>query len=283
MIFTVLISMFLVDYFNSPDNNCQVERMTELKVIEQIKKADWDATETMKNLGVGSVPKVIVYLDDSDPDVREVAIGCLGVVGGDEATKAVVDKLFDQDEYVVSAAVEYLHDYPPIKHQDKLLKAFNDSDDSFIHINIPLIIGKMGDRANKKPWIDKFQSQEFTDEYKEGIIVCLSRLGYQPARESFERIIAETEGGDSKVWLDYCKYMEDTWVVPCIIPLLDKKELALYIVQDRDLYRRTCDLAVITIVDVTKAEVSFSMEQLGQYHFAQQEIDEVRKLAESYK
>lgn len=160
--------------------------------------------------------------------------------------------------------------------------AFNKTKDPFAIEQIPLIAGRIYPDIDTQPWIVEMESQEKTGIVDDGLITGLARMRHIPAREKFVKKVLASKGRKSKEWIDSCRYMEDTWIIPHMIPLLDRYEFALSLnPDDKDSYLRTCDLAVEVIVELSGVDPGFPVKRINRYNG--QELAKIKEIALSYR
>lgn len=255
--------------------------MTTDLLVHQVKKADWDAVETAETLGETARSILVPFTRDKDPEIRQIALACLDNVGGPDASEAALKLLLDEDSEVVSSAIELLHNHPPFGQAEQLLKCYQQTDDPYAQEQIPVIAGRLAPEIDMSPWVPLLDLSADEEELNVGLLAGLARMGHEPARKRFVSMMLSSRGKESASLIEYCSYMQDTWIVPHMIPLLDRRERAVTLFPDRDIYMRTCDLALEAIVELTKAEVSFPVNRPEQYNAS--ELESVKRIASSVK
>ena len=247
-------------------------------LVSQIRENRPDAAGTAAKLGSQASPYIAPLADDPNPEVRAMALLCLGVTGGSLASEKALEKLNDADEQVFSQALQVLQRHPPFGKERQLVEIFERSDRMGIRENLPLIAGRLAPHVDSKPWLNSWQ-KETDPQVRESLTVALSRMGNPQAREEFVKKLMSAQGPDVIRWLEHCNYMQDPWILPDVVLLLDRTEEALELNPDgkNKWPLRVCDLAVRTIIELTGARVSFPVKRPSQ--FTSQEIEEVRQIA----
>lgn len=250
-------------------------------LVDQVKAQNWDSPATATALGPAALPTLTNLAQDPAPEIRQLSLACLAALGGDKAIETALNCLKDADADVVAEAVALLHQHPPLKQEETLFQAYQDTDDPYAREQIPIIAGRLDKQASVRLWIKEMDRQENTGFVDDGLVTGLARLGYQPARDLFVTRLLAAQGRRCPTWIDRCRYMEQTWIVPHMIPLLDRTEFALSLDPDEpDSYLRTCDLAVEAIVELTQAEVGFPVKRMERY--TGPELGRVKEIASKY-
>ncbi len=282
ILFTIVFISITSCYRDEFNNNQMEYKMSIDLLVQQIKTLNWDAPATAAGIGAPAAQTLSTLAKDEDPQIRQITIACLDAIGGENAVDIALEHLLDEDAEVVAESITLLHHHPPLKREEYLHMAFKKTKDPFAIEQIPLIAGRISLDINTKPWIEEMESQEKTGKVDDGLVTGLARMGHQPAREKFVKSVLASKGRRSKEWIDYCGYMEDTWIVPHMVPLLDRYELALNLnPDDKDSYLRTCDLAVEVIVELTGVDVGFPVKRVNRY--TGQELTKIKEIALAYK
>lgn len=248
--------------------------MTPEMLERQVKAGDGVAQGTAAKMGQSAVPVLARLSADPSPQVRNLALVCLNIVGGPTTSKVAMDHVDDQDINVVSTAIQILHRFPPKGADARLRELYLGSDDAFVRAQMPLIAGRLGAEANANEWA-KLWTRDGQGDIHEGLTVGLARMGYSPAREEFVKALQASRGYESRKWIDHAVYMENKWVLPALGTMLERLEPAYDISPDfNPRYLRTADLAVIAIAKLGAKDFSFSATLGVQFSSAQ--IAEVR-------
>jgi hypothetical protein len=249
------------------------------ELIARIRQNRPEAQAIAARLGPQAAPAIVPLTDDPDPQIRAAALLCLGITGGDPAPTTALKKLQDSEDEVVLQALQVLRKHPPIGREEELLRAFKNPSIPAVREELPLVAGGMTPRVDPKPWRN-FWEKEGDPQVKESLMVALARMGDVEAREQFVKHVLAARRQNAVHWIDYCKYMEDRWIVRKMVPLLSREDVVFELMPDADDNKwpiRVCDLAVKAIVEITRAKVSFDVQRPTQ--FTPAEIDEVRGIA----
>lgn len=281
----LLLAAFLLGATACHEKNVPSDQMEQTMSIEflesQVKLLNWDSPDIAAGLGEAAASTLSNLAGDEDPQVRQLSLACLDAIGGPMAIDVALERLGDPDAEIVAEAISLLHHHPPVQHDENLVKRYQETRDPFALEQIPLIAGRLAPKADARPWIRVMESQVDAGIVDNGLVTGLARMGYAPAREDFVRRVLAAQGRRAKEWIDRCAYMEDTWIVSHMIPLLDRYELGLSLnPDDPDSYLRICDLAVEGIVALTKADVGFPVKRTERY--SGNELFKVKELAASY-
>jgi hypothetical protein len=251
--------------------------MTLENLSSEVRALRPEAQATASKLGGKAAPVLIPLADDPDPQIRAQALLCLTISGGERISEVGLRKMKDPDDQVVVQALQLLSKHPPFGHEKELVELFQKPPAPGIREEIPLIAGRMPLHLNPVPWVE-FWQKENDPVVKEALMVALARIGHPQARQQFVQRVLEAKGNNIIHWLERCQYMEDRWIVPSLLPLLDRKEVVYELAPDskNKWPLRTCDFAVRTIVALAPARTSFETDRPSQ--FTDAELEEVRKL-----
>ena len=277
------VLLCITSCFNNELKTDQMEhKMSTDVLVQQIKSMNWDAPTTAANIGVPAVSTLSTLVKDENPQIRQLTLACLEAVGGEKAVEIAMERLFDDDAEVVAEAVGLLHTHPPAGYEKDLYQAYKKVKDPFAQEQIPVIAGRIPSNVNKQLWFRELQMQEEDGKVDDSVIIGDARLGNKSAREQFVKRVLAVKGRRSPEWIDRCRYMEDTWIVPHMLPLLDRFELAVNLFPDNpDYFLRTCDLAVEVIVELTGKDVGFPVKRTDRYTV--EELAKIKQLTLSYK
>jgi hypothetical protein len=246
-------------------------------IYQQIKNKDYGAQATAVRLGAAASPLIRPLAADPDREVRLLAFVCLDLAGGPDAIAAAFDGLRDTDQQVRSRAVMLLLNHPPKEEQKKLLAAFKASKDQFVRSRLPLVAGRLAPEISPRDWV-VLLPLDTDPEVQHGLHLGLARMGDQGSRDWFLQGLKAAHGYDLSSWLEDAEYIDQPWVLPSLVPLLDRTERALDVMPDdgQNRYLRACDLAAKTIITITHAKVSFPFPRPSQ--LSSIELEEVKRL-----
>jgi hypothetical protein len=93
-------------------------------------------------------------------------------------------------------------------------------------------------------------------------------------------MLAEAREKRVAVVIGYVQYIDEQWVIPLLLPVLGRREMAVDLSSHRKtLTRRGCDLAVDEVLRISKAKFSFQINPAAQYTDGQ--IAEVTRYVEA--
>lgn len=255
--------------------------MTTTEIDRLFTTKNWDAVELSRKTGSAIVPSVQPYLANADHLVRLLAVDCLAAAGGPEAIQLLIRTLGDTNEQVRAQAVNALHTNLPVGQETALLSAWDSSltRDGYIRQQIPMVLGRMQARATV-PELKARLNADLRQYVQDGMIAGMAKLGNPEARETFGRMLSDARGKRTAELIDFVRYEDEPWVIPLLVPPLQRREMAIDLSSHRrEIHRRECDLAADEVMRISKAKFSFSMDPAAQYSDAQ--INEVLRYAQS--
>lgn len=142
-------------------------------------------------------------VNNSDEDVRELAIRCLNESGSGDLSDTLTDALTDHAPMVRAAALNALDRHLPPESYAKLLQIFSEVEDPQHRKEIALIIGRL---SNAKPEdLKRILQDELVSEVREGGLAALAKLGDPQARQEFlERLSRAKDRELRELW--------NTWI-----------------------------------------------------------------------
>lgn len=243
---------------------------------------DWTAVRVAQQSGPAIVPYVEPHLKNKDEVVRLLAVDCLDVAGGSEAAVLLIHALADSNEQVRNNAVNALHKNLPVGHEAALLAAWDASQhrDTYLRQQIPLILGQMGAHDRLQELKARLEA-DHRQPVKDGIITGAAKLGDHEARITFGQLLRDARGPRTADLIEFVKYLDEPWVIPQLVPVLQRKDVALVLsTHINDVIRRDCDLAVDQVLSISKMRFSFGPNPPGgQYSDAQ--ISEALRFAQA--
>ena len=259
---------------------CYGKPMTS-EIDELITKKDWRAVEVARKSGPPIVTTVEPYLRNQDAVIRLLAVDCISAAGGPNAPPLLINMLKDVNEQVRINSINALHEHPPVGREQALLAAW-DADhthDGFVRQQIPMILGRMHARATA-PDLHHRLAAEARQDIKDGLIAGLAKMGDAPARAEFGKMLHDARGKRTAELIEYVKYLDEPWVIPLLVPVLGRRDIAIDLSTHRtSLKRRECDLAVDEVLRISKAKFAFELDEIAQYTDAQ--IAEVVRYAQA--
>ena len=249
------------------------------ELTELIAKKDWRAVELARQSGARVVPEIEPFLKNADPVVRVLAVDCLNAAGGPQVADLFIRMLGDGNEQVRINAVNALHVHLPTGREAALLAAL-DADrtrDGYVRQQIPMVLGRMSAKSAIGELRRRKESERLPDA-KDGFVAGLAKMADAPAREEFGKMLRDARGKRTGELMEYVRYIDDPWIIPLLVPVLERREIAVDLSTHRkSVLRRECDVAVDEIMRISKATFSFKLDEIGQYTDAQ--IAEVLRYA----
>lgn len=241
-----------------------------------LERADFGAVRVCESQGPGVLGKVEPFLAHRNREVRLVALTCVAVAGGPKAPELLTRMLRDSDEQVRVNAVNELDVHLPVGREPELLAVWDSTADRYLKQHLPMVLGRLR-QASLIPELEKRSKAAADSAVQDGFIAALAKLGDGPARVRFGEQLKAARGERVREMSEYVTYVDDPWVLPYLLPVLDRREPALYLsTHIKETIRRGCDLAVDNVLRIAKQQkFSFALDEAGQYKDAQ--IDEIRR------
>lgn len=247
-----------------------------------LEAGDSKAIDIAQQYGPAAISAIEPHLKSPKHLTRLTAIECLDVAGGPQAQPLLIGALRDANEQVRMNAMMGLERNLPYGYEAQLLRAWdtNATRDGYVRHHIPMLLGKMqashlGAQLLARMPTDKRQ------EVHDGLIAGAAKLGEPTAREMIGGLLRDARGARTAEVIELVKYLDDPWVIPYLVPVLDRREIAVDLSSHRKtLKRRECDLAVDEVMRISRAQFSFAMNPLSQYR--DEQIAEVRNFAAAY-
>ena len=262
-------------------SQAKAKSMTTTDFDHLFASKDWDAVEICRQSGPAIVPHVEPYLRNPDQVIRLLAVDCLAAAGGPQAVQLLIRTLSDSNEQIRASAVNALHTNLPVGQEAALMPAWDASKtrDGYVRQQIPMILGRMQARdkiADLKARLAGDQRQDV----KDGVIAGLAKLGDPEARQTFGNMLRDARGKRTGDLMEYVRYEDEPWVIPLLVPPLQRREVAISLsTHRRELVRRECDLAVDEVIRISKARFSFGIDPAAQYR--EDQVNEVLRYAQA--
>ncbi len=252
-------------------NNMSTERLISL-----VKQGSMEANALAADLGRPAAPVLARLASDPNPQVRLTALVCLETVGGDHAIQTALAHIEDTDEQVASEALIILLHDPPQGQEKLLLAAFDRGKYAATRLQIPLIAGRLAPKVDPEPWRKRYAVEQAVD-VKENLLVALARMGDAGARAEFARQLKAARGPETPRWIEHAEYVDQPWVAPALLALLDRRDHAVDLAPDfkNRLPQRVCDLAARALVEITHAKVGFPVRRVQP--FTDDELRAIRR------
>ncbi|HEY3065956.1 MAG TPA: HEAT repeat domain-containing protein [Methylomirabilota bacterium] len=249
--------------------------MTSQEVAGRVKQKDWRVLDAAPGPDAGSA--MLPLLDDPDPEVRELALHVLNVVGGPVARQGFLKALKDRGDTVRSAACRFLHVHATREDVPAILAEVTGSFDEYVREQMGLLVGKLGD-ANAIPTLERQLAAEPDAHARHGLSIALARLGERRARQAYlERLRADNPRQRAAA-LEDLLYIGDRRLVLDVLPLLDDLREAVNVAPSATRYFiRVCDVAVNVLDVLLQHPFSFKVERVRRY--SAEELAEAKAVA----
>lgn len=298
IIFTILIILLFTisckNYKRCTKNKVHMfKEVTEKKygdnnkmqlLIQKVLNKDPKATLIAKMTGSLANPDLQKLAKHDDEEVREIALLCLNETGGSEASIAFVDALLDEDPQVRAIALRGLHHNPDETVYQLLFQAYDKSKDPYVQQQILLIVGRMGSHVNLVDLKKRCQLEKSL-EVNEGCIVALANLNDKEAQDKFIKCLHDSSYKIRARYLEYCEYINSSWLIKPLLPLLDDKSPMVYIGidarPDMTEFLRACDITVNLIASISGHKFSFNVNRTTNY--SETQLQDVKQYIRNLK
>ena len=260
----------------------KVKQMNTTDFDRLFKTKDWTAVEIAQQSGAGIVPAIEPHLRDPDEVVRLLAVDCIAAAGGPRAPLLLLGALDDSNEQVRNNAVNALHRHLPVGHEQALIAAWdaNRTRDAYVRQQIPMILGRMHAQQRVEDLKIRLKGDP-RQEVRDGIIAGASKMGDPQSRGVFGEMLKVARGKRTAELIEFVKYLDDPWVIPLLVPALQRRDMAVDLSTHRhEVHRRDCDLAVDEVIRISKAQFSFPLNPMVQYR--EDQIAEVMRYAQTH-
>ncbi len=237
--------------------------------------------EYAKQAGPSIVPQIEPFLHDADYVIRLLAVNSVAAAGGPQAPQLLIQALGDGNEQVRDNAVNALHEHLPVGQEAALLRVWdaNRTRDGYVRQQIPMVVGRM----HQAPEVEQLKTRLSRDprqEVKDGVIAGMAKLGDPAARATLGEMLRDARGTRTAELVEFVKYEDEPWVIPLLVPVLQRRDIALRIsTHVVVIERRECDLAADEVIRISKARFSFTVDTMAQYSDAQ--INDVLRYAQA--
>ena len=255
--------------------------MTTIEFDHLFTTKDWKAVEISQQSGPAIIPHVEPYLKNPDQVIRLLAVDCIAAAGGPRAPELLIRALGDINEQVRNNAINGLHNNLPVGHESALLAAWdaNRTRDGYVRQQIPMILGRMQDHRRVGDLKARL-SVDPRQEVKDGVVAGAAKLGDPAVRATFGDLLRDARGKRTAELIEFVKYEDEPWVIPLLVPVLQRRDIAVYLsTHVRSVQRRECDLAADEVIRISKARFSFGIDPLAQYR--EEQINEVLRYAQA--
>lgn len=236
------------------------------------------AIEAARATGPTAFDAVEPLLADPSPETRAIALRVLDAADRERTRPLAVKALADRTDHVKTFAVAVLRPDPPAGSMPNILSAFNSANDPALRGEIALLGGRVTPPDLLDAWRAAWAGED--DPYaKADVRKALAKMGDDAARKSYVADMQKARSREAYDLIRGTSYFEDPWIVPDLIPLLDRQDVAIELAADyKNTYPfRVCDVALEAILRLTGASVEFQTPRPTQYKPA--EIEAVRVIA----
>jgi hypothetical protein len=271
----IVLIIFLILFVNAtqqsqtePAQSHAKELDMDQQLIQSVRYADPRALYLLDNVSESALSQLAdLATTDSNADVRKLALTCLTVTGGDQALRAFIGALNDDDPLVQAQALNGLKAHPDLRVSKHVLKAFDGEEEPEVRAELLFILGLM-DGLNVDE-VTKRCKKESDEEVKQVCTAALARLGDENARKQFLDEFKAAKGSDLEIKFEHAEYIKQAWLIPVLLEQLNNEEPFRWIGVDGrpDLPQnlRICDAAVNLIANITQKRFSFDISEAVNY------------------
>ncbi|KAA0214771.1 MAG: hypothetical protein DYG94_10515 [Leptolyngbya sp. PLA3] len=255
----------------------------DIRELTTLIRAGYDdrAIEVARASGPPAFNQAQPLLADASPQVRAIALRVLDAADPQRAHPVAVKALSDPSDEVKTFAVAVLRPNPPSGAASELLAAYNTANDPALRGEVALLAGRVEPPEAIDTWRAVWVRED--DRFaKADVCKALARMGDQPARDAYVASMKRERGRPVFDLIRGTAYFNDTWIVPALGQMLDRKDVALHLAADfPDTHPfRVCDVALEAILKLTGEKVEFQVPRPTQYTEA--EIAIVRAIARKF-
>lgn len=269
-IFCFIVVVVIVTLFvpHAAAEQVKEGKMNSSQIQSLIEAGDWTAVDLAEQLGPPAASQINPYIKHENYNIRLLAVDCLVVTGGPEATAALIEALGDDNEKVAVNAASGLHDNLPIGQEKKLVAAWDKAWSPYLRREIALVLGRFDNPTIVSKLNDRLPGT--TADARDSLIAAGAKLGDDQARKSFAEELKVARGERIAILIEYVQYINDPWVLPLLRPVLERTEIAIDLSTHRtSVKRRGLDLAVDEVLKISGVKFSFELNPMGQYWDAQ--------------
>ncbi len=240
--------------------------------------ADSAAIEVAQALGAAAMEEVEPCLDHEDCYVRFLAMECLVRLGGGEVPLLLLERAEQEEEFENRlAAVHAMHQFLPIGEEHRVAQLFGVETDGGIRKSLALLLGRLGTPQAISHLAVQFTRLELAHD---GLVASLAKHADPRAWARLRSMLSEARGERIGEVLELFDYAARPELMPALLPLLDRTEVAQDLSNHRErVVRRGVDLAVDSVLRFEAGAFAFVAREMGQYTSA--EVSAVRNHLES--
>jgi HEAT repeat protein len=225
----------------------------------------WASVDEAKRVGTAALPILRRFSRDEDYQKRQLTMTCVGEIGSPQGGTILANGIADENLNVALAAVRELIKKPYPSATDAVNEQLNKDQDQVLRELLALAAGWLpGDKTTET--LQKIVAAN-DGRVSENARMALAKLG---DAESRQIILQELSDPLPRTRYDALKkliYIGDPSLARYAQRLLNDKNPALRIGNIRNPhFRRVCDQAVDTIVELLNAQVGFRVSPEKIYH-----------------
>lgn len=247
-------------------------------LIQKILNKEPSAVNLAKEVGSSAFSRIEPLTANEDDEVRMIAFSCLGYIGGENAAEVLINGLTDESPSVSVEASRGLKNYLSPAIYPKLLEVWDKVEDPARRSEIALMLGKI-EGAKVSDLKQKFEKEDNAD-VKGSLRAAIAKLGDGDSKAEFLKNLQGAKDRELKKYLDYVEYINQTWALRGLSPVLKDKSDLIRIGIDGapglvPEYLRACDVAVNLIARLTGKKFSFDVD--GKTNYSDSQIQEVNQ------
>jgi len=236
-------------------------------LIQQVVDKQPAAALIARQIGPSANTELIKLTRHDDAEVRLVAAYCLDETGGVDAAVAFARLALDGDGQVRAAALQGLIHHRADVQPQNLLDAFDQSRVPYVRQQLMLIAAKVPGVGT--PEIQKRNDAEKDAQAREGLLVALGERGNRQAQAEYTRDLDASKGRDRARFLEYAEQINQAWLLPALLPILDDKTPLVWIGIDGlpqlPQSLRACDIAISLASEISGHRFRFQVAKNVNY------------------
>jgi hypothetical protein len=264
-----------------PSNEAPTRSVSNL--AQRVLQQDYTVQRDAKAMGDAALVELEPLLQHAEPDVRELAVLCVGESGGERAVELLLPRLRDDDPQVAMAALQGISLHLREAHVLELLQAHDAGVDPEVDPELVMLLGRY-----PAPLLSLLQSGTLHERHRSARDpkvraswqAVLAQLGDDAARRDFVEALGASVGETRKTMLDRSERIGGAWLLPALDPVLDDLTKLVRVGVDArpDLIDslRARELAMLAVDAIAKRdpsvppfEPSFAISRSVQYTDAQ--------------
>lgn len=248
------------------------------KLRETILQENWDALNMAENIGSPAIPVLEELLKDENPEVRNIALNCVGLTNDEKQPKVIAQSLMDNARKVRVSAMQMLNTgYDSTIAPELAVNLKNP--DSDIRSFAATLLGRLDD-AKMISSLNEQLEEETDSIAKRSINLALARLGDEKLKNDFASGLDIPESKTRYRAIRDLEYINDKKLVVRLKPAFsDYGEVYEVGDPDNPVYARVCDAAINLVAKWYDKPFSFDTDDLKIY--SDDGIEEARKFIET--